>query len=142
MRSLKPVVALLALATLPAVAPAADEVSALRAELQAMKSEYNSRVDALETRIKQLESTNAAAADAAAALAAAPTSRGLAPAEPAPATPAGGGASAFNPAISLILGGSYTDTSRDPADYRLRGFVPSGGEGGPGVCSKRVSCRR
>ena len=132
MRSLKPVVALLALATLPAVAPAADEVSALRAELQAMKSEYNSRVDALETRIKQLESTNAAAADAAAVLAAAPTSRGLAPAEPAPATPAGGGAAAFNPAISLILGGSYTDTSRDPADYRLRGFVPSGGEVGPG----------
>src|SRR5262245_2333304 len=132
MRSLKPVAVLLALATLPAVAPAADDVAALRAELQAMKSEYDTRVEALETRIKQLETSNAAAADAAAAMAAAPTSSVPLPPEPPPPAPAGGGASAFNPAISLILGASYTNTSRDPADWHMAGFVPSGDEIGPG----------
>jgi hypothetical protein len=127
MRTFRPVAALLALATLPAVAPAADDVAALRAELQALKSDYNTRVDTLETRIKQLETANAAAADASAALAAAPP-----PPEPAPSAPASGGASAFNPAISLILGGSYTSTSRDPADWHIAGFVPAGDEIGPG----------
>ena len=52
MRSLVPVAALLALSTLPTVAPAADDVASLRAELQALKSDYDTRVDALETRIK------------------------------------------------------------------------------------------
>jgi hypothetical protein len=129
MRILEPVAALLALAALPAVAPAADDVSALRAELQALKSDYHSRIDALEARIQQLEATSAAAADAASAVLSA------APPAPPPAPPAaapGGNPSAFNPAISLILGGSFTATSRDPADWRLAGFVPSGDEIGPG----------
>jgi hypothetical protein len=127
MRSLWPVAALLTLTTLPAMASAADDVAALRAELQALKNEYSTRVGALETRIDQLETANAATADAAASLAAAPP-----PPEPAPAAPAAGGASAFNPAISLILGGSYANTSRDPADWRIAGFPRSGDEIGPG----------
>ncbi|HET7809399.1 MAG TPA: hypothetical protein VFL16_02385 [Steroidobacteraceae bacterium] len=130
MRTLRPVVALLALATLPVVAPAADDVAALRAEMQALKSEYSARVDALEARIEQLETANAAAADAASAMASAPP-----PPEPEPApppTPAGSAANAFNPAISLILGGTYTSTSRDPADWRIAGFAPAGDENGPG----------
>lgn len=40
--------------------------------------------------------------------------------------------SAFNPTISLILNGTYADLSQDPANYRLQGFIPSGGEVGPG----------
>ena len=51
----RPVAALCALAMLPAVTFAADDVSALRAELQTMKSDYQARVDALEARIRQLE---------------------------------------------------------------------------------------
>jgi hypothetical protein len=104
MRDFKPVVALIALSTLPAMAPAADDAAALRAELQALKSDYDSRVDALEARIKQLEAANAAAADAALAVAAAPPPTP----EPAPGGTPAGNASAFNPAISLILGGSVT----------------------------------
>jgi hypothetical protein len=98
-----------------------------------MKSDYAARVDALEARIKQLETANQAAADAASALAAAPP-----PPEPEPAPPptaGGGGASAFNPAISLILGGTYSYSSRDPASYQIAGFVPSNGEVGPGARS-------
>ena len=123
MKVLWPVAALLALATTPAMA-AADDVAALRAELQAMKSQYEERVQALETRIRPLEIASQAAADAT-----------LAAAEPAPVpAPAGGTnpASAFNPAVSLILGGSVTNTSRDPADWRIGGFAPAGEEAGPG----------
>lgn len=40
--------------------------------------------------------------------------------------------SGFNPAISLILNGTYASLSRDPETYRFQGFIPSGGEIGPG----------
>jgi len=126
MRNLRFVVASMTLVTLPALAPAADDVAALRAEMQALKSDYNARVQALEARIQQLESANAAPADAATAVAA------TRPEPPPPAAAATSSASAFNPAISLILGGSYTTTSRDPADWRIAGFVPAGEEIGPG----------
>ena len=90
MKIFRPVAALLALATLPAMASAADDVAALRAELQAMKSDYSTRVDALEARIKQLETVERrATADAG-------RSRGRA-AEPAPT--AGGAAAARRPSI-------------------------------------------
>jgi hypothetical protein len=118
MLSFRPVAALFALAFLPAVSGAADDVGALRAELQALKNDYGARVDALEARIQQLEAAPAVAAT-----------------EPPPEAPparSAGGASAFNPAISLILGGSYTNTLRNPADWNIAGFPPSGGEVGPG----------
>jgi len=122
MLNLKPVAALTALAGImaPALSHAADDIASLRAELQALKAEYTERVSALESRIEQLESTPVAAS----------------PVETAPApssSPGGAGntATAFNPAVSLIIGGSYTDTSRDPQDWHLQGFIPSGGEVGP-----------
>jgi hypothetical protein len=127
MSRIKPVAALLALVTLPVMASAADDVAALRAELQTMKSDYDARVQKLEARIQQLESTDAAAADAAAAL---PAPDAVPPALPPPAS--GGGASAFNPSISVVLGGSYTSARRDPADWNIGGFTPAGDEIGPG----------
>src|SRR6187549_1646117 len=120
MLSFRPMAALLALALMPVVAGAADDVGALRAELQALKTEYGARVDALETRIQQLEAAPAVPAPE------------PVPAPETPAPKSAGGASAFNPAISLILGGSYTSTSRDPGDWNIAGFPPSGGEVGPG----------
>src|SRR6187399_2985909 len=120
MLSFRPMAALLALALMPVVAGAADDVGALRAELQALKTEYGARVDALETRIQQLEAAPAVPAPE------------PVPAPETPAPKSAGGASAFNPAISLILGGSYTSTSRDPADWHIAGFPPAGDEIGPG----------
>ena len=120
MLSFRPMAALLALALMPVVAGAADDVSALRAELQALKTEYGARVDALEARIQQLEAAPAVPAPE------------PVPAPETPAPKSAGGASAFNPAISMILGGSYTSTSRDPGDWNIAGFPPSGGEVGPG----------
>jgi hypothetical protein len=41
-------------------------------------------------------------------------------------------ATAFNPAVSLILAGNYASLSQDPATFQIAGFIPSGGEIGPG----------
>ena len=120
----KPIAALMAVAcaVLSASARADDDAAALRAELQSLKSDYDARVAALESRIEQLEVSSAAAAPAPAPA--------LAEATTAPS--AGSSASAFNPAISLVLAGNYADTSREPGDWRIAGFMPNGGEIGPG----------
>jgi len=109
----------LACAVLPSIAEAADDVADLRAEFQALKTEYASRVGLLEARIEQLESV------------ATPIATQVAQQQHA-AGASRSSASAFNPAISLILGGSYTDVSQDPGTWRIAGFMPSGGEVGPG----------
>ena len=128
----------------PAAALAADDVAALRAEIEALKTDYNSRVQSLEARIKELESAMhagpapaPAAANAAASAAASPPAPPVAyappPAYPPPA-PSGKGsnATAFNPAMSMILTGNYASLSQDPASYRIAGFIPPPGAEGPG----------
>ncbi|MEP7244364.1 MAG: hypothetical protein ABI885_11875 [Gammaproteobacteria bacterium] len=155
MTSLRPItVALLvALIVHPGTSLAADDVAKLRAELEALKSDYSTRVNALESRIMQLEGANpasaatppaqaagaatpasSAAADAAAdaiaaGIAAPPAPETTSFPAPAPSAPGGGGAAAFNPAISMILAGNYASLSRDPGTYRIAGFIPNGGEG-------------
>ncbi|HEU4603164.1 MAG TPA: hypothetical protein VFS24_14415, partial [Steroidobacteraceae bacterium] len=97
---------------------AADDLASVRAELEALKADYASKVAALETRIQELEAASAAAA--------------AAPPIPAPpSAPVGNAASAFNPAISMILAGNYTNTSEDPETYRIAGFIPNDGDVGP-----------
>ncbi len=121
MPAYKPMAALVA-ATCAALAPAAhadDAAAALRQELESLKSDYESRVASLESRIAQLE-TNATAEEVAPVAAA-----------PLPAS-ASAGAAAFNPSISVILAGTYADTARDPGDWHMAGFMPNGGEVGPG----------
>jgi len=106
---------------LPSIGEAATDagIEALRAEIAALKTEHEARVGALEARISQLETTDAAAA--------------AAPAEPALPIPASAkSASAFNPAISVILTGNYANLSQDPADYRIAGFMPPEEGVGPG----------
>jgi len=122
------VVGLLLLPNAGKAAP--DDVAALRAELEALKADYTSRVQALETRIKQLESAVATAQLA---------QPGAAPAPPAfpqppPVAPPGksSNATAFNPAISMILTGNYASLSQDPATYRVAGFIPPPSGEGPG----------
>ena len=102
----------------PAASHAADDVAGLKAELDALKADYASRIATLEARIAELEASNAGAATAAP--------------QPAPAASSGGSTSAFNPAISVILTGNFASLSQDPADYQIAGFVPAGDEVGPG----------
>ncbi|MGE5492253.1 MAG: TonB-dependent receptor, partial [Actinomycetota bacterium] len=92
------------------------DLAAIRAQIDDMKKSYEQRIAALEAKL--------AAAEAA-------KSAGSAPA-PAPAAPMpAGSATAFNPEVSVILNGTYASTSRSPDTYRLRGFIPSGGEISP-----------
>lgn len=120
-------VAMLLLAGAPARAAEVDE---LRAQMEAMKADYQARMQALEQRLAQLEAQAAAAPAVPAQVAAAP----VAAEAPASTGMAGGGNSAnsFNPSISVILGGRYTQTSADPATYAIAGFIPAGDAVGPG----------
>jgi hypothetical protein len=118
---------------------APDDVAALRAEMEALKADYDARVQSLEARIRKLESAAATAqgAQPGGAAAVAQSAATAPPAElplPAPvAAPAkSSSATAFNPAISVILTGNYASLSQDPATYRVAGFIPPPQGEGPG----------
>ena len=127
-------VAACATAFLPSIGLAATdaEVQSLRDELARVKAEYAERLAKLEAQIAQL--THGADGGTTAAAAQAVTPQAAPPADAAPAAPAqvARGAATFNPAISLILAGNYTNLSNDPEDYAIQGFIPAGDEIGPG----------
>jgi len=107
----------------PLSAAAADnaELQQIRNEIRNIKESYEVRIQALEARLKQAEG----AANEAQAMARKADEKAD-QAATAPSNP-----NAFNPEVSLILSGIYTNLSQDPANYRISGFVP-GGEIGPG----------
>jgi hypothetical protein len=127
-----------------AMADTPADVRALQKEIKAMRADYEARLKALDQRVKAAEAAAATAAGAVAtagavapagATATAPPAAAAAPPVSVAATPGGGGsgANAFNPALSLILSGGYTRTSRDPAAYSISGFpLPPDAEIGPG----------
>jgi hypothetical protein len=140
---------IVAAAIAPWPAHAADAgIAQLRAEIDALKNDYDARVAALERRIAELESAQAAApaaasvTDAGAVPAGAVEAGAQLPGYPAATPPVpGAGASAataFNPAMSVILAGSYAQLSEDPESYHIAGFVPAGDEAGPGERSFNV----
>ena len=108
-------------APVPCLAADDAEVQKIRNEVKDLKEEYETRIRQLEQRLEQTEQRAAPAAEQGPAPAAA------APAQSAPASP-----NAFNPAISLILGGQYSNLQRDPSTYQIGGFIPGGDEVGPG----------
>ena len=95
------------------------EIAKIRDEIRQMKEGYERRIEALEKRLAEAEA-KAGKAERSAESAAAST----------PGSPASS-EGAFNPAVSLIMQGTYAKTSQDPNTYRITGFVPSGGEVGP-----------
>jgi hypothetical protein len=121
--------ALLAALVIPLSASAADDkdLAAIRAQIREMKESYEARLQALEQR---LQDAQAAAAQAQNEARAAPAPVAAIPA-PAPAA-APAASNAFNPNISLVLGGTYANLSQDPGQYRLQGFLPPSSEVGPG----------
>lgn len=129
MRKLFSASVLLALAApLGAWADTASDVEALRREFATVRADYEARLRALEQRVK--------AAEAAAAAVPAPPVAAASPPASAAAALASGGGNSFNPAMSLILSGTYGRTSRDPANYRIHGFqLPPGAEIGSGTRS-------
>ena len=115
----------------------------LREQVQQMKREYEQRIDALEQRLQQAEGkTKKAESSAAKAEGVASSSAETAAkaeerslkaesaAVQANIRPAAEGA--FNPAVSVILNGVYSNLSQDPARYQISGFAPTGGDVAPG----------
>ena len=105
----------------------------LRDEIRQLKESYEARIQALEIRVRDAE---AAANRAAQVRDGTPVAPGVAPSTatsavpplvPPQAVPAGGAAAnaanAFNPAISVVLSGVYSNLSQDPARYGLAGFA-------------------
>jgi len=142
-----------------AQAASVADIAKLQESLQAMRSTYEQRINALEQKITMLQQQNAQAVTprAAATLAnsatpgtatlplavityapqapvAASTASATAPTvAPAPAMARGvtlPKVGAFTPEISLILDGKYSAQSQNPESLR-RGFIPSGGESVP-----------
>ena len=104
--------ALLAAAIAAAFPVHADpQLDALRAELQELKSAYETRLQTLEARLQQAEARTADAAIQA---------------EPAVQAPVRSG---FNPDISLILQGRYAQLD-DIGERHLSGFMPAGHDHG------------
>lgn len=125
--ALLPVVSLtIALTTAPALAQTAS-VQSVRSEIDEMRREYETRLNAMEERLKAAEaaanSATRKAADAAQKAAAATS----APPPPPPAAPAS--PSAFNPAIGVVLDGKFTSYGKNPDTYQIPG-LPLGDEAG------------
>ena len=101
--------------------PAQDvDLAKIREEMKQMQEVDEKRMRALEKRLKEAEARAGKAEQSAAK------------AETAVAGAARrGGENTFNPAVSLILQGTYANTSQDPSTFQITGFVPSGGEVGP-----------
>jgi hypothetical protein len=100
------------------------DLARLREEMQQLRKNYEERMQALEKRLADAEARAGKAEQSASEAVKAAEARPVAPQR----TP---GENAFNPAISLILQGTYAHTSRDPNSFAITGFVPSGGEVGP-----------
>jgi len=111
----------LALLAPPAAQAATDaDLAEIREQIRQLKESYEARIQALEQRLKDAESKGATAPVVQPAAAPPPVAAASAP--PAPAS----GISAFNPAISAVLQGTYGNFSQDPNKYALSGFAPSG----------------
>jgi hypothetical protein len=103
----------------PGAALAQDaDLGKIREEIKQMKGTYEQRIQGLEERLKEAEAKAAKAESA---------TKG----ETAAGAATRNSENAFNPAISLILQGTYANTKLDPNTFEITGFVPSGGEVGP-----------
>jgi hypothetical protein len=122
------IVFFIALAVSAPAAAQESELAKIREEIRQMKQQYEQRIRELE---KRLADTEAKAGKAEAAASKAQQSAGTAEAVAAAATSSRSGENAFNPAVSLILQGTYARESQDPNGYHINGFMPSGGEVGP-----------
>lgn len=110
----------------PALAQDA-ELAKIREEIRQMKNAYEKRIQTLEKRLSEAEA-KAGKAESTASKA----EQSAAKAETAASSAANRtGENAFNPAVSLIMQGTYANTSQNPNTYQITGFAPTGGEVAP-----------
>lgn len=115
-----------------------NEIAQLKAQIARLQQAYEQRIAALENRLNGTSTpapaTTSPTPGNSGSLAEAnnhPPVQASLPAVPeTPSLPAQpqNNTNAFNPEISLILSGNYTNLKHDPDQRRLQGFIPSGGE--------------
>lgn len=110
---------------------ASSEAEQLRAELAATRVAFEARIAAIEARLGAIEAAPATDEPVVTEQLTTIESR-LQQVESVANQPPPSSANAFNPQISLILAGTWANLDQNPEDYTLRGFMPAGGEGGPG----------
>lgn len=117
------------LTSLPAQA-ADNDLKALREEIAQMRQAYEQRINALEARLIKAESKadNAQAVAQQTAVEQNTAQQNTVQQATAPTQ-----SNSFNPAMSMILQGSYNNLKQDPNAYQITGFVPTLGEVGPGA---------
>jgi len=131
-------IAVALLTGLPAHANTSEaELQQLRSQVQELRQQYEQRLQALEARLNQAQQATATPGTVPAAAAtttqAATATFPIATQAAAPSASRKGN-SAFNPAIGMILTGTYANLSKDPENWELTGFN-LGGDGhgvGPG----------
>jgi hypothetical protein len=121
----QPKVAALAIALamgLPAPLHAASDpaLAQIREQIKDLKKTYQAQMQALE---KRLEEAEARARKAEAAATQAQSSAVQAQSSAAQASVKQATPNAFNPAISLILNGTYANLQRNPDEYKVDGFL-------------------
>ena len=96
----------------PSMATAATDadLADIREQIKQLKDGYEARIRALEERLKAAETGGAAAAP---------------PPAPAPSGPSASTLAAFNPAISVVLQGTYAHLSQDPTQFAINRFQTS-----------------
>jgi hypothetical protein len=120
--------------TTPAFAQNADDVAALRHDMEQLRQDYEARLGDLEARLSAAEA-EAAAAHAAADAAQATADGGAAPSDDAlvfadqaaasapAASPAGANQNIYNPGISVALNGFLTAAGNDTGEETIAGFA-------------------
>jgi outer membrane receptor protein involved in Fe transport len=106
--------ALLVCFVFDASALAGNDIEQLREELESLKAEYQTRIQSLETRLEKMQQSEQAFRQADQRF------EGIT---------AQNNPGAFNPAISLVLDGTYAAYDQNPEDWHIEGF-PLGGEAG------------
>jgi hypothetical protein len=108
-----------------------SEIQALRQEVMQMRSEYEARINDLESRLAKAEkAADEASASAEIAQQAAVEAASSTAVYDAPQTVSLASDNSFNPAIGVIFQGQAWAYDQDPESYQVPGF-PMGGETGP-----------
>ena len=101
------------------------ELTKIRDEIRQLRETYERRIQALEKRLQETEA-RAGKAETAASKAEDAANQAAVQASSRPA-----GENALNPAVSVILNGTYANLSKNPDSFRINGFVPTLGEVSP-----------
>ncbi|MBI1394394.1 MAG: hypothetical protein GC151_00325 [Betaproteobacteria bacterium] len=109
--------------------PSGDDLESIRRQLQELKQTYETRIQALEARLKAAEEASRHAERSAAQAQTRAENAEVAAAQAQP-QPVQAQPNKLNPAISLILNGTWGRYGHDPSS-RVTGFAASGGEVSP-----------